>query len=43
MLKHAQLKAYKSNTILDLGQYKGLKLKEVISDDLEYIIHCIEE
>ncbi len=43
MLKDTQLKAYKSNTILDFGQYKGLKLKDVIFDDLEYIIHCIEE
>ncbi|TFD97335.1 hypothetical protein E2605_06615 [Dysgonomonas capnocytophagoides] len=42
MLKDTQLKAYKSNTILDFGQYKGLKLKEVISDDLEYISDSIE-
>lgn len=41
--ENKKLKAYKSNTILDFGKYKGEKLGKVIFDDLEYIIYCIEE
>lgn len=40
--KNKKLKAYKSNSILDFGKYTGEKLEKVIFDDLEYIIHCIE-
>ena len=38
-----KLKEYKSTSTLDFGKYKGEKLEKVIFDDLEYIIHCIEE
>ena len=41
--ENKKLKAYKSNSTLDFGKYKGEKLEKVIFDDLEYIIHCIEE
>lgn len=41
--ENKKLKAYKSNTTLDFGKYKGEKLGKVIFDDLEYIIYCIEE
>lgn len=41
-LKNKKLKAYKTDTTLDFGKYKGEKLGKVIFDDLEYIVYCIK-
>lgn len=41
--KNKKLRAYKTNTILDFGKYKGERLGKIIFDDLEYIVYCIEK
>lgn len=41
--KEKKIKEYKTNTTLDFGKYKGQKLGKVSFDDLEYIVHCIDQ
>lgn len=37
-----RLKIYAEDDFLDFGKYKGMTIKEVIDDDPEYLVWCLD-